>query len=429
MKSKGEKAREKEGKINSSDRPEHLLFLRKELCQGCTHCIRICPTEAIRIRQGRAEVMRHRCIQCGECIRVCPRGAWQVRSNAYEKVKKRGKALAILDPAIFWQFGSQTTPQRIAEAFLEIGFTNFQDLGNALRIYGSAVSLYLASKEKPIPPIASTCPAVVQLVQVKYPLLIENLVPIILPHQIVAQQWKRRGKREHVNGLYYIVPCLALGEAIQGFFCKEGVSAEAIPLVNLYNSLKGVLMGLEGTSDDDSWSQAAIFGMKWAAAGGESKDIRLSSALIVDGIHHVARILELAENGLMDEVQFIEAWACPGGCLGGPLTVQSPFWAKYHLEEWLRKNEKKTGDRRQKVFWDKESVRWKGSVHPRPGMRLDEDLKTAMGKLHRIDEMVKKFPGIDCGACGCPSCLAFAEDVVQGYVREKECRYTRKNKI
>jgi iron only hydrogenase large subunit-like protein len=70
-------------------------------------------------------------------------------------------------------------------------------------------------------------------------------------------------------------------------------------------------------------------------AGGESKEIGLPATLIVDGIHHVARILELAESGLLDEVRFIEAWACQGGCLGGPLTVQNPFWAKYHLEERL----------------------------------------------------------------------------------------------
>jgi len=54
-------------------------------------------------------------------------------------------------------------------------------------------------------------------------------------------------------------------------------------------------------------------------------------------------------------------------------------------------------------------------------MRLDEDLSVAMEKLRRIDELVKKFPGINCGACGCPNCLALAEDVVQGYASEKDC--------
>ena len=415
------KNKKKQKRVNSPDRSEPLLFLKKELCQGCTHCIRICPTEAIRIRQGRAEVMLHRCIQCGECIRVCPREAWKVRSNSYEKVKKEGRAVAILDPVVFWQFGSRITPRRVAEAFLEIGFTAVQELGKALQIYGSAVSFYLASKEKSIPPISSTCPAVVQLVQVRYPSLIENLVPIILPHQIMAQHKQKGGHGDLANGWYYIVPCLAQAEAVQGLFSKEGMLAEAIPLVDLYNPLKAIVRRKKKISEDSPWPETAISGMKWAIAGGESKEIGLPATLIVDGINHVARILELAESGLLDEVRFIEAWACPGGCLGGPLTVQNPFWAKYHLEEWLRKNEKGAGEKRKKVSLDKESLRWKGPVHSRPGMRLDEDLKTAMEKLRRMDEIVKKFPGIDCGACGCPSCLAFAEDVVQGHAREKEC--------
>jgi ArsR family metal-binding transcriptional regulator len=63
---------------------------------------------------------------------------------------------------------------------------------------------------------------------------------------------------------------------------------------------------------------------------------------------------------------------------------------------------------------------------PRAGMRLDEDLKVAMEKLRGIDEVVKKLPGIDCGSCGCPNCLALAEDVVQGYASEKECVYVLK---
>ena len=61
-------------------------------------------------------------------------------------------------------------------------------------------------------------------------------------------------------------------------------------------------------------------------------------------------------------------------------------------------------------------------------MRLDENLQTAMEKLRRIDETVKRFPGIDCGSCGSPNCLALAEDVVQGYARETDCIYTRRKK-
>jgi len=146
----------------------------------------------------------------------------------------------------------------------------------------------------------------------------------------------------------------------------------------------------------------------------------LAASLVVDGVSQVAEVLELAENGLLEEVPFIEAWSCRGGCLGGPLNVRNPFWARFQLFSWIRKDDARspeTPDRGEDV----NAYITEQPFPPRAGMRLDENLQVAMEKLHRIDEVVKRFPGIDCGSCGSPSCLALAEDVVQGYARETDC--------
>ena len=50
-------------------------MLDKELCMGCINCIKRCPTEAIRVRDGKAHILKERCIDCGECIRICPHHA------------------------------------------------------------------------------------------------------------------------------------------------------------------------------------------------------------------------------------------------------------------------------------------------------------------------------------------------------------------
>jgi len=405
-----------------------LLSLQKGLCRGCTHCIRVCPTEAIRVRKGKAEVIPHRCIQCGQCIWVCPREAWTVQADSLSQIKeKNDNACAVLDSVVFGQFGDSTPPLRVIQAFRDIGFSSVREMGESLEIYRGAVSNFLSSEGRAFPAISSDCPAVVQLVQVKFPSLIENLVPIIPPYEIMAHRLKEEISKNSMASFYYIVPCLAKAHAAIRPLSAEGGFSGAVPLADLYNPLKGSLHQKNRSSDLGS-EENSSFGLEWAYAGGESKALGiLEASLVVDGIRQVVDILELAENGLLGTVPFIEAWSCPGGCLGGALNVQNPYLAKFHLQSGIRKypsslkSKASWGDSREKGLY-----RLNQPWRPREGMRLDEDLKVAMEKLRCIDGVVKKFPGIDCGSCGCPNCLALAEDVVQGYASENDCIYMRK---
>jgi hypothetical protein len=177
-----------------------------------------------------------------------------------------------------------------------LGLPPFRTWGKLCKFIDQPSPFIWLLRENPYHPLLQTCPAVVQLVQVRYPSLIENLVPIILPYQIMAQNWKKGGNGDLAKGLYYIVPCLAQAEAVQGLLSKGGVLAGAIPLVDLYNPLKVVVLRKKEVPDNSPWPETIISGMKWAIAGGESKEIGLPATLIVDGIHHVARILELARE-------------------------------------------------------------------------------------------------------------------------------------
>ncbi|HEX9157661.1 MAG TPA: [Fe-Fe] hydrogenase large subunit C-terminal domain-containing protein, partial [Syntrophales bacterium] len=275
----------------------------------------------------------------------------------------------------------------------------------------------------------SDCPAVVQLVQVKFPSLLENLVPIVPPYEIMAERLKRSLPADSAPGLHYIVPCLAKARAAADPLSSEGGYSGAIPIVDLYNSLRARLHAGKEEGRGAVSAQYSSSHLEWSFSGGESRALGMDATVIVDGIHHVAGILELAENGLLTEVPFIEAWSCPGGCLGGPLNVQNPFWAKFHVLSLLR--ERRSTDTRNAYGangGEASRYRLTQPFQARGGMRLDADLKVAMEKLRRIDEVVKKFPGIDCGSCGCPNCLALAEDVVQGYASEKDCIHVPKGK-
>jgi ferredoxin len=54
---------------------ERMLRIRKEFCVGCGACTRVCPTGAISLEAGTAEIDQAKCTLCYSCIQTCPRGA------------------------------------------------------------------------------------------------------------------------------------------------------------------------------------------------------------------------------------------------------------------------------------------------------------------------------------------------------------------
>ena len=47
------------------DKFYHSVRLDESLCKGCINCIKRCPTEAIRVRGGKASINNKFCIDCG----------------------------------------------------------------------------------------------------------------------------------------------------------------------------------------------------------------------------------------------------------------------------------------------------------------------------------------------------------------------------
>ena len=44
----------------------------KEKCTGCETCTGECPSEAIKMVDGKAEIDMELCIDCGVCVDACP---------------------------------------------------------------------------------------------------------------------------------------------------------------------------------------------------------------------------------------------------------------------------------------------------------------------------------------------------------------------
>ena len=147
--------------------------------------------------------------------------------------------------------------------------------------------------------------------------------------------------------------------------------------------------------------------------------------LAVDGIHNVSEVLEEIELGKLSDVDYLEANACVGGCVGGPLTVENPFVARVKIR---RLSEELGNERLKPGVADEAAALARENFFvvpmpfvPRLSLVLDQDVQAAIDKANRIEETLVTLPGLDCGACGCPTCRVFAEDIVQGEASLTDC--------
>ena len=103
-------------------------------CTGCTACLKHCPTEAIRIRGGHAQINPDRCIDCGECIRACPNSAKKAQCSKVEHYMDKYKyKIAIPAPALFGQFDELDDIDYVLQGLLEIGFDDVFEVSKAVQ--------------------------------------------------------------------------------------------------------------------------------------------------------------------------------------------------------------------------------------------------------------------------------------------------------
>ena len=66
-------------------------------------------------------------------------------------------------------------------------------------------------------------------------------------------------------------------------------------------------------------------------------------------------------------------------------------------------------------------IKWTTGVQYEPVFRLGNNMMESFSRLNQVERLMKKFPGLDCGSCGAPTCASLAEDVVRGNADINDC--------
>ncbi len=410
----------------------HSVALDKEKCIGCTRCMRRCPTEAIRIREKTAHIIKERCIDCGECIRVCPQHAKEARTDAIDGIFAYPHRVALPAPTLYGQFKHLRDTNIVLNALLAMGFHYVYEVARGADVVTRAIEEKLKRPGCPRPLISSACPAIVRMIQIRFPELIDNLVDVISPMETAAimarEEYKKAtGAADADIGVFFITPCPAKLTAIRNPIGHEKSAIQgAISIMDMIGALSKRMKDLR---EGKELRVASPAGIGWANSGGEIAAVGVENALAVDGIDNVARVLEEVENNRLSRLEFFEGLACIGGCVGGPLTFENGYVAKNRMRKIMEYM--KTRERPAAPLPDAAALplSFDREILPRNVMRLDDDLKIAMRKRELMEDILTRLPGLDCGSCGSPTCRSLAEDIVRGFARELDCVILLKERV
>ena len=200
----------------------HSVTLNRELCKGCINCIKRCPTEAIRVRSGKASINNKFCIDCGECIRGGPHHAKLATYDKLDVMKKYRYTVALPAPSLYSQFNNLDDVNIVLNGLILMGFDDVFDTswGADLTILEEGTEFLerfravLSGGVATLPMMTSCSPGWIQFIEHNYPEHLENLSTCKSPHQMfgaVVKSYyaKKLGKKPEDMYVVSIMPCTA----------------------------------------------------------------------------------------------------------------------------------------------------------------------------------------------------------------------------
>lgn len=395
-----------------------------------------CPTAAIRIKDGKANIRKDWCVDCGECMKVCPVDAIFVAQDDFSEIFNFNTRVALIPAVFFGQFSDTISDELIYAAVKEIGFTHVYQVEQTTDVIARRINQAISQKsEKPL--ISPFCPAIVRLIQVRFPSLVDHIITIKPPIDATSILYKQmlieQGVPETEIGLFYVTPCAAKIAAVKSPVGeKVSVINGVINMDFLYNKVQHLLSRQPNPNRGHNIviPPTPAKGIVWTLTHGEA-DRMQGRCLAIDEIHNVIDFLEQLETtDEITDVDFLELRACDEGCAGGVLMSRNRFL----IVERLRK--KAASLKEDSIINDPayhsaleylEDHLSLEDIQPRSIKAFGSDMEQALFKMQQARNLMNYLPGIDCGACGAPNCHSLAEDITRREANLSNCMFWQRS--
>ena len=414
----------------------HALKIMESACTGCTHCMHICPTSAIRVKNGKAFLNEAACTDCGMCLKTCPQRAIIVEQDDFSQIFKFNYRVILLPTVLMGQFPEDVTEEQIFSELHNMGFHYVMEVDKATGIMADETRKYMEKYSHQKPFISTSCPAIVRLIQVRFPSLISHIIRLKQVMDTAAIYVRKKfidqGIPEKDIGVFFVTQCAAKIAAIKSPVGEERSSMDGV--INMDFIYNKILLALKQNKDKPVRPVPEQYhlppeAINWTLTGGEASHYS-GQCLSIDEIHNVMEILEKLENDELPDIDFLELRACDHSCAGGALTTNNRFLTieRLHKRMEIYKKNNYVSVNKMPRYRDflHDQIKLTGEIRPRSIEKLDENMLVAMEKMEKINRIMKVLPRIDCGACGTPSCETLAKDVVQGKAKLSQCIFMQK---
>ena len=396
------------------------IFTIENECQDCYKCVRHCHCKAIRIVDGKASVIAENCVSCGLCVKICPSHAKKIRTELprlKQMLENGSKLYASIAPS-FPAYFPGTTIGQIATALKKIGFTGVSETALGAQTVSVQTADFLQKTELPLA-ISSACPACVDYIRKYHPEYTRNIVPLYSPLLAHCRMIKEEFGQD--SKVIFFGPCAAKKN-------EADRNPETLSLALTFAVLEELLdeYGIVPMAEEETplITSAAEEGRFYAVEGGMNdtlrdgrKDVRYLS---VSGLDNLDRMLKCCKNIPSGRKIFLEALACPGGCINGPV-IPSTSGGLEAIAETDRISALKVSTQQNGIL----DINSNFTSAPVEESAVSEKEITAalakVGKFTREDEL-------NCGACGYNTCREFAAALLRNKAEEAMCHtYLRKN--
>jgi iron only hydrogenase large subunit-like protein len=403
-------------------------------------CMRACPTHAIRVKNGKAILLPELCIDCGSCLRACPSGAISATTHFLKEFGNFKFKVAVPSPVLFGQFPAPISPSDIVAGLEAIGFDAVWVMAAETDLMNRAVRNYMKTWKGRLPLISSSCPVIVRLIQVAYPAMVEQLLHLQPPRELAGRELKRRYSealkidKEEI-GAIYLTCCQA--KSISILEPAEGEKSNldgSIGIADLYNDILAATQPMKRPNNSKTSVRdllRSINVVNWGLGEGHRWNLQDYRYMVLTGLSNVIRVFDDIEKGKIRDLDFLECYACWGGCSNGNLTVENLYLTRSRLYNLMPELQGKDPRLEEEVEerYAKEEFYLKAPIRPR-SIRGDKgDLRERVKRIKLAEEMLSTLPGLNCGLCGTPSCKTLANDIASGDAERSQCIFYSRDRL